>query len=134
MRQIERFTKVRYKLRKEENWKQERRKQKFQISKFVFERVEDSIKREGEEGYITRVELIKRLKEAEEEIKKLKAENNLLRKLVENLDRELKLYRAKSFAEAAEASRLAPERRIQHQKPVFSRLCHAFRNEFPQIG
>jgi len=82
-----------------EDWKRRAEKAGVSISKFVIERVEDSIRREGEEGYISRVELIKRLKEAEEEIRKLKAENSLLRRLVENLDRELKLYRAKPFAE-----------------------------------
>ena len=59
MRQIERFTKVRYKLRKEENWKQERRKQEFQFRSSFVGRAEDSIRRKGEKSYISRAELIK---------------------------------------------------------------------------
>jgi len=56
------------------------------ISKFVIERVEDSIRREeGEEGYLSRAELIKRLKEAEKEIKRLRSENNLLKSLLKIL-------------------------------------------------
>jgi hypothetical protein len=83
-----------------EEWKKRAEKAGVSISRFVIERVEDSIRREeGEEGYLSRAELIKRLKEAEEEIKRLRSENNLLKKLVENLDSELKRYRAKPFAE-----------------------------------
>jgi len=63
----------------------------------VYERVEDAIRREEEEGYLSRFELIKRLKGAEEELKQLRSENRLLRRLVENLDKELKRYRAKQF-------------------------------------
>jgi len=70
------------------------------ISKFVIERVEDSIRREeGEEGYLSRLELIKKLSDAEEELKKLRGENRLLKKLAENLDNELRRYRAKPFIE-----------------------------------
>jgi predicted DNA-binding protein len=53
-----------------ERWKRRAEKAGVSISKFVIERVEDSIRREeGEEGYLSRAELIKRLREAEEEIK-----------------------------------------------------------------
>jgi predicted nuclease with TOPRIM domain len=83
-----------------EEWKRRAEKAGVSTSRFVIERVENSIGREeGEEGYLSRAELIKRLKEAEEEIKRLRSENNLLKKLVENLDNELKRYRAKPFAE-----------------------------------
>ena len=68
------------------------------LSRFVYERVEDAIRREeGEEGYLSRLELIRRLKSAEEDLKQLRSENRLLRRLVENLDKELKRYRAKPF-------------------------------------
>lgn len=70
------------------------------ISKFVVERVEDSIRREeGEEGYLSRFELIKRLRNVEEELKKLRDENRLLKRLVENLEGELRRYRARPFLE-----------------------------------
>jgi len=83
-----------------EDWKRRAEKAGTSISKFVLERVEDSIRREeGEEGYVSRLELIGRLRKAEDELKKLRDENRLLRNLVENLDKELKRYRAGPFLE-----------------------------------
>jgi predicted RNase H-like nuclease (RuvC/YqgF family) len=81
-----------------EDWKRRAERAGVSISKFIVERVEDSIRREeGEEGYLSRVELVKRLRSAEEELKRLREENRLLRRLVENLDNELKRYRAQPF-------------------------------------
>jgi predicted transcriptional regulator len=69
-----------------EDWKRRAEKAEVSLSKFVIERVEESIRREeGEEGYLSRAELIKRLRDAEEELKKLRNENRLLKKLAENL-------------------------------------------------
>jgi predicted RNase H-like nuclease (RuvC/YqgF family) len=83
-----------------EDWKKMAGKAGTSISKFVMERVEDSIrKEEGEENYLTRLDLIGRLSKAEEELKDLGKENSLLKKLAENLDRELKRYRAMPFVE-----------------------------------
>ncbi|RKY67788.1 MAG: hypothetical protein DRQ24_12430 [Candidatus Latescibacterota bacterium] len=82
-----------------EDWKERARRAGVSISKFVMERVEDSIRREGEEGYLSRLELIKHLKNAEEELKRLRNENRLLKRLVDNLDNELRRYRASSFTE-----------------------------------
>jgi predicted RNase H-like nuclease (RuvC/YqgF family) len=85
-----------------EDWKHRAEKAGVSLSKFVIERVEGSIRREeGEESYLSRAELIKRLREAEEELKKLRNENRLLKKLAENLDNELKRYRAQPFLEEA---------------------------------
>ena len=85
-----------------EDWKARAEKGDVSISKFVIERVEDSIRREeGEEGYLGRAELIKKLRDAEEELKKLRNENRLLKKLTENLDNELRRYRAQPFIEEA---------------------------------
>ena len=84
-----------------DDWKLRARKSGMSISKFVVDRVEGSTRREdGEEGYLNRVELIKRLSNSEEELKKLSNENRLLKRLVDNLDNELKRYRAKPFLEA----------------------------------
>jgi len=81
-----------------EDWKRRAEKAGVSLSRFVYERVEDAIRREeGEEGYLSRLELIKRLRKAEDELKQLRNENSLLRRLVENLDKELKRYRAKPF-------------------------------------
>jgi len=85
-----------------EDWKRRAEKAGVSLSKFVIERVEESIRREeGAEGYLSRAELIKRLRDAEEELKKLRNENRLLKKLAENLDNELKRYRAQPFLEEA---------------------------------
>ena len=83
------------------DWKSRAEKAGISISKFVMDRVEDSLKREEgeEEGYLSRIELIKKLKAAEEDRKKTSEENRLLKRLVENLDRELKRYRTRPFAE-----------------------------------
>jgi len=81
-----------------EDWKRRAEKAGVSISKFVVERVEDSIrKEEGEEGYLSRLELIERLRNAEDELKKMRDENKLLRNLVDNLEKELRRYRAKPF-------------------------------------
>jgi len=83
-----------------EDWKRRSERSGASVSKFVTERVEDSIRREdGEEGYFSRLELIKRLGSLEEELKRLSNENRMLKKLVDNLDNELKRYRAKPFLE-----------------------------------
>ncbi|MDG6978790.1 MAG: hypothetical protein JRN58_06890 [Nitrososphaerota archaeon] len=84
-----------------EDWKSRAEKAGMSISKFVIDRVEDSLKREEgeEERYLSRLELVKKLKEAGEGNKKLGEENRLLKKLVENLDKELKRYRMKPYAE-----------------------------------
>ena len=83
-----------------EDWKRRAGKAGVSVSKFVVERVEDSIRKdEGEEGYLTRLGLIDRLRKAEDELKKLRDENRMLRRLVDNLDKELKRYRARPFLE-----------------------------------
>ena len=60
----------------------------------------DSIRREdGKEGYPSRLELIRRLRSAENHFEKLRRENRLLKRLIKNLDRKLKRYRAQPFLE-----------------------------------
>ncbi|MEM3614953.1 MAG: hypothetical protein QXK91_06625, partial [Nitrososphaerales archaeon] len=67
-------------LEMDEDWRRAE-KAGVSISRFVVERVEDSIRREdGEEGYLSRAELVKRLGDAEEELKKLRSENALLKR------------------------------------------------------
>jgi hypothetical protein len=81
-----------------DDWKGRAEKADTSISKFVMDRVEDSLKREeGEEGYLTRVELIGKVRYEMEENKKLKEENRMLKMLNENLDREAQRYRARPF-------------------------------------
>ena len=83
-----------------EDWKSRAEKAGVSMSKFIHDRVEDSIrKEEGEEGYHSRLDLIKRLKDAEEELKKLRGDNSLLRRLAENLEKENRRYRTAPFTE-----------------------------------
>lgn len=80
------------------DWKSRAEKAGVSISKFVIYRVEDSLWREeDEEGHPSRLELIGRLERAEDELKELGNENRLLKKLAENMDNELKRYRAMPF-------------------------------------
>jgi len=83
-----------------EDWKGRAERADVSISKFVIERVEDSIrKEEGEQGYLSRLELIDRLRKSGEELKSLRGENRMLKRLVENLDKELKRHRLQPFLE-----------------------------------
>jgi predicted RNase H-like nuclease (RuvC/YqgF family) len=82
-----------------DSWKHRSDKAGVSISKFVLDRVEDSISKEGEETYLSRLQLVERLRKAGDELKSLREENRLLKKLVDNLDKELKRYRGKPFLE-----------------------------------
>jgi hypothetical protein len=83
-----------------EDWKNRADKAGTSISKFVIDKVEDSINKEAsDDGYLNRLDLIKKLGDAEEELKQLRKDNRLQKKLVDNLDNELKRYRAKPFLE-----------------------------------
>jgi hypothetical protein len=82
-----------------EEWKGKADKAKLSISKFVVEHVENSLKQEQEnkQGFASRAQLIKQIQEKDEEIAKLQQDNRLLKMLAENLDKELKKYRAQPF-------------------------------------
>jgi hypothetical protein len=60
-----------------EDWKARAEKAGSSISKFVTDRVEDSLKKEEgeEEGYLSRIELIKKQRQMEDENRKLSEEN-----------------------------------------------------------
>ena len=81
-----------------QDWKNRSDKASVSLSKFIMDRVEDSIRKdEGEEGYLSRLELVKNLKKAEDGLKEVTKENRLLKRLVENQEIELKRYRAEPF-------------------------------------
>lgn len=87
-----------------DEWKSLADKAGLSISKFVIEHVEDSLKQEQEKARFTsRAELQRQLREKDEEIARLNQDNRLMKMLSENLDRELKKYRAKPFSEGNEA-------------------------------
>ncbi len=69
-----------------EEWKSLAKNARTSISKFVFEHVENSLKQEEENSYVSRAELIKQMKELEEENAKLKEENRILKIAYERLD------------------------------------------------
>jgi hypothetical protein len=80
------------------DWKHRVQRAGTSISKFVIEHVEDSLRREdGEEGYVSRLELIKQLEQATTELKTLRRDNRLLTKLVDTQEQELKRLRAQPF-------------------------------------
>lgn len=83
-----------------ERWKEMAEKSGRTISKFVSEHVEDSLKQE-EEGpeYKSRADLIRLLREKDEEISKLQKEDRLMKELAERLDKELRSYRLQPFAQ-----------------------------------
>ena len=56
------------------------------LSRFVFEIVEDYIRKSEDKSFESRLELIKKLRSLEEEVKQLRDEK--LRKLVENLEKK----------------------------------------------
>jgi hypothetical protein len=81
-----------------DDWRKRSEAAKTSLSKFVIDRVEDSIRRdEGEEGYLSRLELVKRLKKIEDGLNRSAKENRMLKKLVENQEIELKRYRSEPF-------------------------------------
>ena len=81
-----------------EDWKKRSQAANTSLSKFVIDRVEDSIRKdEGEGGYLSRLELIRRLKKAEDELKELTKDNRMLKRLVDNQETELKRYRSEPF-------------------------------------
>lgn len=81
-----------------QEWKSLADKAKLSISKFVIEHVENSLKQEEDrKGFASRAELLKQLKEKDEQIAKLTQDNRLLKMLADNLDKELKRYRAQPF-------------------------------------
>jgi hypothetical protein len=82
-------------------WKSRADKSSLSISKFVIEHVENSLKQEEEnkKSYTSRAELLNQLKEKDEEIVSLQHDNRLLKMLADNLDKEMKKYRARPFSE-----------------------------------
>ncbi len=82
-----------------QDWKASAGKQKTSISKFVIEHVLNSFKHEKDQSSPTRTELVKQLRERDEEVKILRKEVKLFKQLADKLDTELKRYRAQPFLE-----------------------------------
>ncbi|AGK62125.1 hypothetical protein Asulf_02172 [Archaeoglobus sulfaticallidus PM70-1] len=82
-----------------EEWKRIAKERNISISKFVVECVQESLSKD-ESDFVSRKELLDRVKKLEDENKELRKENRMLKNLVDKLDEELKIYRAKPFLES----------------------------------
>lgn len=81
-----------------QRWKELASRQGSSISKFVTEHVENSLhQEEGEEGFVSRAELMKKVTELESQVGELSRERRMLRTLVEKLERDLKVQSARPF-------------------------------------
>jgi len=83
---------------KKEEWQDLAEKSGLSLSKFILEHVENSLSQEkDDELYQPRAELIKEVKELKEETAKLRKRNEMLDKVIEKLEEELREYRAMPF-------------------------------------
>ncbi len=83
-----------------EKWQKLAKQSGLSISRFIIEHVENSLSQENEaEVYGSRADLIKRIKELEEERKELEEKYELLSRAYERLEEENKRYRVKPFLE-----------------------------------
>ena len=82
-----------------EEWKRKAEKAGISISKFVIEHVENSLRQEEGEDFVSRADLIKRIRELENENKELQKKYEILSKAYEKLEEELKSYRRMPFYE-----------------------------------
>jgi len=82
------------------DWKTRAKKAGVSISDFVYEHVSNSLRQEdGEEGYKPRSELIGQLRRKDEAIEKLAEDSRVTRLALENVERQLRRYRAEPFLE-----------------------------------
>lgn len=88
-----------------EEWKKLAKEAGVSVSKFVQEHVENSLRQEKDKKFVSRANLIKKIEELQEENKKLRETNRILKAAYEKLEEELKHYRAKPFLELQEGSR-----------------------------
>lgn len=83
-----------------EDWKARAKKAGVSTSEFVYEHVSNSLRQEqGEEGYKPRSELIDQLRRKDETIEKLTEDNKVARLALENVENQLRRYRAEPFLE-----------------------------------
>ncbi len=78
-----------------EQWKKKAHETKMSLSKFVMEQVEGGIQREDD--FVPRLELLKKIKELEEENESLRQDNRRLGIVVDKLQEDLQVYRLQPF-------------------------------------
>ncbi len=82
------------------DWKAKAKKTGVSTSDWVYEHVSNSLRQEaGDEGYKPRSELLQQLREKDEIIEKLTEDCRVTRLALENVERELRRYRAEPFLE-----------------------------------
>jgi len=84
-------------LQRVSEWKSLAKEHGQSLSKFVIERVEDSLSRNGEGPRYTRKELIDRTFELEKEVKHLKEDLDMKTKAYRALEQELQILRVRPF-------------------------------------
>ena len=82
-----------------EKWKNLAKKSGTSISKFVAEHVENSLRQEKDDNYQTRISLIEDIRKLNETLGEKDKRNRHLELLVEKLEEDLKLYRARLFTD-----------------------------------
>jgi len=80
-------------------WKERADKEGNSISKFVIEKVENSIMQEEDPDFKPRGELIKKMRELEKEVEKLSSDIKIKNIVIDKYEDELKRYRKKDFAD-----------------------------------
>ena len=81
------------------DWKDRAKKYKVSISKFVMEHVESSLAKEKRNSSASRIKLLKKIKNLEEENKKIKEDNEMLRIVIDKQKQEIEGYRHEKFLE-----------------------------------
>ena len=95
-------------------WKEKAEKSGLSISKFIIEHVENSLNQEENSEFLgSRADLIKRVKELEEEKKELEAKYDLLSRAYDRLEEENRRYRTMPFFEEIETFRQYETKLIQ---------------------
>lgn len=80
-------------------WKERADKEGNSISKFVIEKVENSIMQEEDPDFKPRGELIKKMRELEKEVEKLSSDIKIKNIVIDKYEDELKRYRKKDFSD-----------------------------------
>jgi len=78
-------------------WEETARKQGVSVSKFVVEHVEDSLKKEGDSTFRSRDELLREVRELNEQLEWVGKEKRVLEIAIDRLEEELRRYRAQPF-------------------------------------
>jgi hypothetical protein len=85
-------------------WEDMAKKANIPLSRFVFEHVENSLKQEEDKDYVPRVELLKNIRELEEELSQIQQLKRRDDVYIERLEKEVRGYRTEPFLEGKKFS------------------------------